>query len=145
MLSAITTNIEITTEEPILLERDLKVVAFKLQSSLVEQIKELCRKGYYVSVSETTRLAIIDLMSELIEIKQQGGKFWDDNIILNQLANKDDQNVPASVKIPRTLLDTMNQLIKEFNFKNRSKFLRIALKRFLSVDKNTYKPWINNS
>lgn len=142
MLSVVTTNLEITAEEPILLEKDLKVVAFKLQRSLVEQIKELCHKGYYVSVSETTRLAIIDLMSELIEIKCQGGKFWDDTIILNQSSTIDDQNIPASVKIPRTLLNTMNQLIKEFNFKNRSKFLRIALKRFLSIDKNTYKPWI---
>lgn len=130
----------VQTTEPVLSNKDLKTVAFKLQSSFLGKIKDLCKSGYYASLSEVTRVSIFEFMAELVSLQEQGGRFWD------EFHNKDeagDKKVPISVKIPIAMLENMNSIIDDFQFRDRSKFIRSALVRFISDDLENFKKILN--
>jgi Arc/MetJ-type ribon-helix-helix transcriptional regulator len=125
----------VETTEPILTNKDLKTVAFKLQSSFLAKIKELCKSGYYASLSEVARLAVFEFMAELVTLQEQGGRFWDEFQIKEDAGDK---KIPISVKIPIRMLENMNSIINNFQFRDRSKFIRSALVRFISEDLDNY-------
>ena len=132
--------VPIQTPEPVISNKDLKTVAFKLQSSFLGKIKGLCKSGYYASLSEVARIAVFEFMAELLTLREQGGKFW------NEFYNKDEnieKKVPISVKIPIAMLDNMNRIIQDFQFRDRSKFIRSALSRFIKEDQDNYLNFLN--
>ena len=119
------------SQEPHLSAKHQKIIAVKLQKSIVDQINQLCREGYYVSLSETTRVAINDFVGDLAEIQRQGGQFIDDSTFFK---GTKEEKTPISVKVPYLFHEKITQLIKDFNFRDRSKFIRAALIRFLNDD-----------
>lgn len=127
--------VPVQAPELVISNKDLKTVAFKLQSSFLGKIKDLCKRGYYASLSEVARIAVFEFMAELLTLREQGGKFW------NEFYNKDEnleKKVPISVKIPIAMLNNMNSIIQDFQFKDRSKFIRSALTRFINEDQDNF-------
>ncbi len=127
--------VPVQVPETVISNKDLKTVAFKMQSSFLGRIKDLCKSGYYASLSEVARIAVFEFMAELLTLREQGGKFW------NEFYNKDEnleKKVPISVKIPIAMLDNMNSIIQDFQFRDRSKFIRSALTRFINEDQDNY-------
>ncbi|MHA1989502.1 MAG: ribbon-helix-helix domain-containing protein [Candidatus Hodarchaeales archaeon] len=129
----------VESTEPVLTNKDLKTVAFKLQSSFLVKIKDLCKSGYYASLSEVTRLAVFEFMAELVTLQEQGGRFWDEFQIKEDAGDK---KVPISVKIPIRMLENMNSIINNFQFRDRSKFIRSALVRFISEDLDNFDKFL---
>ncbi|OLS16518.1 MAG: putative nickel-responsive regulator [Candidatus Heimdallarchaeota archaeon LC_3] len=132
--------VPVQTPELVISNKDLKTVAFKLQSSFLGKIKDLCKNGYYASLSEVARIAVFEFMAELLTLREQGGKFW------NEFYNKDEnieKKVPISVKIPIAMLDNMNSIIRDFQFKDRSKFIRSALTRFINEDQDNFHNFLS--
>ena len=129
-----TTSSNLLEIDFIIEKKDLKVVAFKISDYLQAKIKNLCETGFYVSLSEVTRIAIIEFIAELLELKMNGST-WFESPKDEYVKNK---KVSTSVKIPINLLNIMSDIIYDFHFKNRSVFIRIALSRFLEVDQEIY-------
>ena len=117
--------------EPVLTPKELKTVAFKIDKVYLNKLKELNESGYYASSSEIVRIAIFDFMAELMELEIQGGNYWEEFGINKKENTHYEKMVPFSVKIPITMFNNIVKIVKRFNFKNRSVFIRIALHRFL--------------
>ena len=128
--------------------KNLKVIAFKLPEDQISNIKLLCTDGFYPSLSETVRIAITDYISYILDFTNQNEtEFWltaIDQKNLSDYNNTRTNKVSACTKMPIELLNTIDTLIqKNSQFNNRTNFIRLAVHRFLENDAQIYNHWLN--
>ncbi len=130
------------------INKNLKVIAFKLPEEQINNIKMLCSDGFYPSLSETVRIAITDYISYILDFTNENEtEFWltaIDQKKLTEFNTNKITKISACTKMPIELLNTIDTLIhKNSQFDNRTNFIRLAVQRFLETDAQIYNHWLN--
>ena len=112
-------------------------------------MRDLCKDGFYPSLSETVRIAITDYISHILEYTNQNeSEFW---LTPNDQQHLTDYNkiitkISACTKMPLELLNTIDMIIqKNQQFVNRTNFIRLAVNRFLEIDAQIYSQWLEKT
>jgi metal-responsive CopG/Arc/MetJ family transcriptional regulator len=123
------------------------VIAFRFLSTQFEQSKNLCQNGFYPSLSEITRIAIIDFLIDMFEYNQNNYNYNYSISVLEQeylLINKTNKYNTVYAKISILLVQIMDEaIIKNPHLRNRSSFIRLAISKFLEKDSQIYANILN--
>ena len=121
----------------------IKVIAFRIPGKWVDAINFLIKEHFYVSLSETMRMACQDL---LLEIQQQEEFIigeWSSNskdiLVLNE-----GPKVSACSKMPLAYLSVIDSYVCSQYFEDRTHFIILALKNFLETDFKIYTDHLGN-
>ncbi len=126
--------------------KKLKVIAFKLPEEQLSAIKLLCNNGFYPSISEVVRIAIINYLLKIINFNNEmNNNYW--LSLQNQKKintwNINQDKISACSKMPLQLLDILDDVISyNDQFGNRTNFIRLAVDEFLAEDNQIYAPYL---
>ncbi|MHA2366503.1 MAG: ribbon-helix-helix domain-containing protein [Candidatus Hodarchaeales archaeon] len=115
----------------------------KQQSDVINQLTE---EGFYPSISEVIRIAIMDYIMHIYDVTDDNNSlFWVDQTTLEKYSSHNAIKKSACTKMPINLLNLLNLITHQHNFGNRTNFIRLAVDRFLSLEGYLYSPWLSKN
>ncbi|MFW9929668.1 MAG: ribbon-helix-helix domain-containing protein [Candidatus Thorarchaeota archaeon] len=124
-------------------EDQMKVLAIKVYSKQAKILEEFTLAGLYSSKSEILRGAAWDLL-QMVNQSKSTEKSDQKNIKPFQEINEIFVSPTKSIcsKIPLKLLTSIDFIVNQRYFKNRSEFFRVALSSYLTSDSEIFSHYL---